>query len=63
MIYFWEVSYPKRNIEIISFDFVKQAVSIQLKSGKIYQIAIKDTEKIKEEIEKRMIVANDKSQY
>jgi len=37
------------------FDFVKQAVSIQLKNGKIYQIGIKDAEKIKEEIEKRMI--------
>jgi len=43
-----------KNIEKHSFDSVKQAVSIQLKDGKIYQIAIKDAEKIKEEIEKRM---------
>ena len=40
------------------FDFVKQAVSIKLKNGKTYQIAIKDAEKIKEEIEKRMITTN-----
>ena len=36
------------------FDFTRQAVKIQTKSGKIYQIAIKNAERIKEEIEKRM---------
>ena len=40
------------------FDFVNQAVRIQLKNGKIYQIAIKDAEKVKEEIEKRMLTTN-----
>jgi len=35
--------------------FLKEALRIQLKSGKIYQIAIKNAEKIKEEIETRMI--------
>jgi len=45
---------PGKNIERIGFDFVKQVVSIQLGNGKIYQIAVKDAEDIKEEIEKRM---------
>ena len=40
---------------IISFDFINQFVKIQLKNGKNYWIAIKNAEKIKEEIEKRMI--------
>ena len=38
------------------FDYsASRVVKIQLKSGKTYQIAIKDAERIKEEIEKRMI--------
>ena len=40
------------------FDFVKQTIIIKLKNGETYQIAIKDAEKIKEEIEKRMITTN-----
>ena len=44
------------------FDFTRQAVKIQTKSGKIYQIAIKNAEKVKEEIEKRMITTNNKPQ-
>ena len=43
--------------EQYQFDFVKQAVSINLKNGRVYQIAIKDAEKIKEEIEKQMLKA------
>ena len=46
--------YYGKNLERFHFDFVKQAVSIQMKSGKNYQIAIKNAERIKEEIEKRM---------
>ena len=37
--------------EQFSFDFVKQTVIIKLKNGKSYQIAIKDAERIREEIE------------
>ena len=37
------------------FDFTRQTVIIQTKSDRIYQIAIKNAQKIKEEIEKRMI--------
>ena len=38
------------------FDFTaKQAIIIELKNGKIYWFSIKDAEKVKEEIEKRMI--------
>ena len=41
------------------FDYsASRAVRIRLKSGKTYQIAIKDAEKIKEEIEKRMLIIN-----
>ena len=40
------------------FDYIKQTVSIKLKNEKIYQIAIKDTQIIKEEIENRMIKSN-----
>ena len=54
--------FGEKNTERFSFDFVKQAVIIRLKSGKIYQIAIKDPQKIKEEIEKRMITTNNKPQ-
>ena len=44
------------NVKSYRFDFsASHAVKIQLINGKIYQIAIKDAEKIKEEIEKRMI--------
>ena len=41
--------------EKYSFDFVKQTVIIKLKNGKIYQIAIRDAERIKIEIERQMI--------
>jgi ABC-type uncharacterized transport system permease subunit len=44
--------------ERIHFDFVRQAVSIQTKNGITYQIAIKDAQKVKEEIEKRMTTTN-----
>ena len=44
-----------KNVERAYFDFVKQVVSIEMKNGKIYQIAIKNAQKIKEEIEKRML--------
>jgi len=40
--------------EKYSFDFVKQTVIIKLKSGKTYQIAIKDAERVKKEIESQM---------
>ena len=41
------------------FDFsASHAVKIQTKNGKVYKIAIKDAEIIKEEIEKRMLQPN-----
>ena len=40
--------------EKYSFDFVKQTVIIKLKNGKSYQIAIKDAERVKMEIERQM---------
>ena len=43
-------------LERYYFDYVKRAVNIQLINGKTYQIAIKDAEKIKEEIEKRILI-------
>ena len=52
------VVYPGKKKERIHVDFVKQMVSITVKSGKVYQIACKDAQKIKEEIEKRMITNN-----
>ena len=58
-----EMYIPGGNTVKYQFDFVTQAVSIMLKSGKIYQIAIKDAERIKEEIEKQMIKANNYSQF
>ena len=48
--------------EKYSFDFVKQTLIIKLKSGKTYQIAIKDAERIKNEIERQMITTNNKPQ-
>ena len=39
-------------------DFTGKVIKIQTKSGKIYQIAIRNAERIKEEIEKRMITIN-----
>ena len=36
-------------------DFTRNLLKIQLKNGKIYHIAIKSAQKIKEEIEKRML--------
>ena len=36
------------------FNFTRQALKIETKSGKIYRIAIRNAEKVKEEIEKRM---------
>jgi len=46
---------PEKNTEKFYFGFVKQAVKIQMINGKTYQIGIRNAEKIKEEIEKRMI--------
>jgi hypothetical protein len=40
------------------FDFTSQTVKIQTKSGKIYQIHIKNAQRIKEEIEKQMLIHN-----
>ena len=37
-------------------DFTRNLLKIQLKNGKIYHIAIKSAQKIKEEIEKRMLI-------
>ena len=48
----WE--YPRK----YQFDFVSCAILIELENGKSYQIAIKDAERIKEEIEKRMLNRN-----
>ena len=39
-------------------DFTWKKIIIQTKGGKIYQFAIKNAQKIKEEIEKRMITNN-----
>ena len=51
-----EMNIPGSNLIKYQFDFfVPYAVKIQMKNGKIYQIAIKDAERIKDEIEKRMI--------
>ena len=44
------------------FEITRNVVKIQMKNGKIYQIAIKNAEKIKEEIEKRMTITNNKPQ-
>jgi hypothetical protein len=56
---------PKINVHIpgscfdkYSFDFVNQAVAINLKNGRVYQIAIKDAQIVKEDIEKRMLKPN-----
>ena len=47
---------PDKNTIKYQFDFfASYGVRIQMKSGKIYQIASKDAERIKEEIEKRML--------
>ena len=43
---------------LYSFDFTGQTIIIQTKSDNFYQIAIKKAEKIKEEIEKRMLITN-----
>jgi hypothetical protein len=40
------------------YDFTGQFLKIQTKSGRIYQFAIRDAQKIKEEIEKRMKITN-----
>ena len=40
------------------FDFTGQVVRIQMKSGNVYQISIRNAEQIKEEIEKRMLTSN-----
>ena len=50
-----EMNIPGSGLKKYSFDFVKQAVIINLKNGRVYQIAIKDAERIKEEIEKQML--------
>ena len=52
-----EMNIPGSGLKKYSFDFVKQAVNINLKNGRVYQIAIKDAERIKEEIEKQMLKA------
>jgi hypothetical protein len=52
------MNFPGSKVKYYQFDFVNQAVSINLKSGKTYKITIKDAEKIKEEIEKRMLIPN-----
>ena len=57
------MSIPFSNVKNYQFDFsASHAVCIQIKNGKLYQIAIKDAEKIKEEIEKRMITTNNNHQ-
>ena len=50
------IDMQRRNYKTYQFDyFVPNAVIIRTKSEKTYKIIIKDAEKIKEEIEKRMI--------
>ena len=44
---------PKKDFVKCFFDLKKQAIRIELKSGKVYQITIENPQKIKEEIEKR----------
>jgi hypothetical protein len=58
-IYFWTYvkKMPNKGTQYI-FDFTRRVVKIQTNSGSVYQIAIKDAQKIKEEIEKRMLTAN-----
>ena len=46
-------------IDRYRIDFTKQNLCIQMENGKIYQFAIKDAEKIKQEIEKRMLSHNE----
>ena len=41
------------------FDFTGQTVKILTKGGTVYKIAIKNAQKIKEEIEKRMLTTNE----
>ena len=48
--------------EKYSFDLVKQTVIVKLKNGKTYQIAIKDAERVRKEIERQMITTNNKPQ-
>ena len=43
-------------IDRYRIDFTKQNLCIQMENGKIYQFAIKNAQKIKEEIEKRMLI-------
>ena len=50
--------FQNKIIEIIVLDFVKQMVSIKVKSGKNYQIVTKNAQEIKEEIEKRISTNN-----
>ena len=58
----WDVSMRRLNlwgnIEKYEFDAVRQAIRIEMKNGKVYKIAIKDAQIIKEEIEKRMLQPN-----
>ena len=49
---------PEKNIKKYHFNYAIQAVIIRLKNGKTYQIAIENPQKIKEEIEKRMLTPN-----
>ena len=61
------------NVERYNLGLVKQVISIEMKSamkmrggrkkksGKTYQIAMKDADRVKEEIEKRIITINNKT--
>ena len=54
-----KMSFPKMYVKRYEyFDFTGQVLKIQTKSDRIYQFAIKDAKKIKEEIEKRMLTTN-----
>ena len=51
--------YARNYVKLVYlFDFTRQTVKIQTKSDRVYQIAIKNAQKIKEEIEKRILTTN-----
>ena len=54
-----KMSFFKMHAKLVEcYDFTGQFLKIQTKSGRIYKFAIKNAQKIKEEIEKRMLTTN-----
>jgi hypothetical protein len=55
----FDIYIPGNNVIKYQFEFfAKHGVSIQIRNGKTYQINTKNAQKIKEEIEKRMLTTN-----